>query len=134
MKLPSSSRRGGRGQGSASRSHELKVTQDPDGAAMGLGGDGAGRVRAGQDGGCGTRVGDAGGAGSGARRGGAGAIPTPGEDRQEAGGLWMMLRSTMVSAVAWPCRGLAIPVLPRAALPDPSPHAGKRCCQGLISH
>lgn len=104
MKLPSSSRRGGRGQGSASRSHELKVTQDPDGAAMGLGGDGAGRVRAGQDGGCGTRVGDAGGAGSGARRGGAGAIPTPGEDRQEAGGLWMMLRSTMVSAVAWPCQ------------------------------
>lgn len=35
MKLPSSLRRRGRGQGGASRSHELKVTQELDDAAMG---------------------------------------------------------------------------------------------------
>lgn len=62
--------------------------------------------------------------------------PTLGEDGPRAGGLWMMLLSTVVCA--WGC-GPAMPALPRVDLPDPlrscpRPDTGKQCRWGLISH
>lgn len=50
--------------------------------------------------------------------------------------MWMMLLSIVVSA--WH-HSLAVPALPKVALPDPpqscpSPSTGKRCCWGPVSH
>lgn len=113
------SRHRGRGRGGASRSCKLKVTQEPDEAAMGQGG-GLGGDSAGWEGA--NRVGqwmwhlmgNARSADSAGKRGQGGPDPTLGAE-----GLWMMLLSALVHAWYMPGTCLATPDLARVAQPDP---------------